>query len=76
MTDADIDAAILRHLAADQPLSFAALCSRVQRDAGRRAIDMYRPVDRALQRLRKAGRIVPDRRVGWTLAVGSGGGGA
>lgn len=72
MTDADIDAAILRHLAADGPLLNVDICRRIQAEAGGRAIDVYRPVDRALQRLRKAGRIAPDRRVGWSLVAGDG----
>jgi len=29
----------------------------------------YREVDRALQRLRKSGQVVYDRRTGWSLAT-------
>lgn len=67
MTNEQIDAAILRHLAADGPLLNVDICRRIQAEAGARAIDMYRPVDRSLQRLRKAGLIKPDRRVGWAV---------
>ena len=75
MTDyTKLDAAILKELASGPAPNFL-LCERLRHISEPLAkpnrygqVEGWRVVDRRLQALRKAGRIIPGRKVGWTLA--------
>lgn len=63
LTTAEQDAAVLRAFKRAGPMNFADVRDEI--DGGRMA--SYRPIDRALQRLRKAGRIKLAGRI-WIVA--------
>lgn len=76
MTDySEIDSAILKRIYEHGPQTFTELSgalgsiadplARPDRFGAR---DAWRVIDRRLQAMRKAGKIVPDRKTGWRLA--------
>lgn len=66
----ELDAAILARIA-DGSNTFMSIFAREVLDASRKLngkVSDFRSVDRRLQAMRKAGKIVHDRKTGWRLA--------